>query len=158
MNRKNITLLASLIAVILAGTLLLRTPRVSAAVRAALVETVLPSQPFHDSAALSTSYVTMGPSTGSLGITNITLTNPSSAVQLVYFFEPSLSSGTCSGGGPFVTGAAGPLSEVYVQPRTTVSLNYPTPLVYGPVNGPACLAAVAANSVSVWIDVTGFVN
>jgi len=74
----------------------LRTPnKVSAAVRAALVEVVIPTQTFHGT-MIATNYPTaLGPTSGTLGITTLTLTNFDTTTQQVYLFQPVLSGTGC---------------------------------------------------------------
>ncbi len=78
-------------------------PRVSAAVRAALVEVVMPSNPFFDRLVLSPQNFLMstGPNTGALGITNIPITNRDSTQNVVFILAPLFSGGGC---GSTITG------------------------------------------------------
>jgi hypothetical protein len=147
-----------LVAVVAAIT----SPKLSAAVRAALTEVVIPSRPFNDTMQhvlnLSKS---IGPDVGTLGGSNITLINYDSAAQQVFIFAPVFSTGGCGGEGSTVIRSSGPEVTVYVQPHQTLTLPYPSPLVFSPVDGHTCVAAIVQtqlNGGSVLVSVTGFVN
>jgi hypothetical protein len=51
----------------------LAAPKLAATIRGAFVEVVIPSRPFYDSMSVLNSVVSVGPDTGTLGVSNITL-------------------------------------------------------------------------------------
>jgi hypothetical protein len=130
-------------------------PRVSAAIRATFVEVVIPSKAFFSALTLSQQKLraSAGPETGTLGVTNITVTNYDSTVNTVFIFTPLFSGGGC---GSVITGGAGPNLTILVQPSSTLAITYPTPLVFEGIQGHTCVAAQAFGNVEV--DVNGFVN
>ena len=140
----------------------LNTPKVSAAIKAAFVEVAIPSNPFFDSMSLTTNGThSVGPDTGTLGVTNLTITNFDSGSQQVYLFAPVFSAGGCGGAGPDIIGGGGPQMTVYVQPHETLTISYPSPLTYQAVSGHTCIAAEVTTVLhggSVLVDVNGFVN
>jgi len=128
-------------------------------VRAALVENVIPKMPYTGHISLLTVAKAMGPATGALGVTSVTLTNFDSAPQQVFLFQPVYGSGGTSCDGPILGGGA-PSMTVYVQPFSTLHLTYPSPLAFG-ADGHACVAAQVTTVLhggSVAVDVNGFVN
>src|SRR6266508_1483894 len=84
-------------------------PKLSAAVKAALVEIALPGKPFFGQAGLTVNNNRFG--TGSdertLGITNLVVTNFTNAVSTVEIYQPVLSPNAGSCFGP-ITGTGGP--------------------------------------------------
>jgi len=136
---------------------LFAAPRVSGAIRATFVELVLPSQPFYGVMSGFTQqsfYKLTGPDTGTLGITNITITNNDSVANSVFIFAPILASGGCGSSAPI--GGSFPNLYVYVEPASTKTITYPTPLVFGNLEGHTCVAAQAYGNVDVYVN--GFVN
>lgn len=131
-------------------------PKLSAAIRAALVEVVIPSKPFFgEMYALGASPQSVGPTTGVLGISNIVITNFESTRQQVSFFYPFFVSGGCGGSGSLINGG-GNKFDVLVPANSTISIPYPTPMVTDGVNG--CLAGEDPTGGVVTVTVTGFVN
>ena len=131
-------------------------PKVRAAVRAAFVEVVIPSQPFNDTLILKTGITAVsGPDTGTLGVTSFTISNFSLLNQTVFIFSPAVSG---TGGCRFstVVGGGSPSINVFVPPQQTIQLTYPTPLVFPSVGGHTCLAAQSGTEVDVLVN--GFVN
>lgn len=127
-----------------------------AAPKAALVESVLPSRPFNNSANGSATYVSIGPgANGTLGISAITLTNLGSTTRSVFVFATVFADGQVCGSTSVIGGAA-PRFYVIVPASQTVHLTYPTPLVYGGVSGQSCVAFGGAANVD--ITVNGLVN
>lgn len=152
-------LVGSLIAVIALGISI--TPKVSAAIKAAFVEIAIPSNPFYGSISLLNDPVSIGPNTGTLGITNLTLTNFDSTKQQVFLFAPVFSTGGCGGPSADIIGGAGPQIQVYLQPQETLTISYPSPLTFRGVSGHTCIAAQVTTILhggSVVVDVNGFVN
>jgi hypothetical protein len=137
-------------------------PKVSAAVRGALVEIVIPSKPINESMTVLTSPVSSGPDAGTFGVSNIIVTNFDSSPQQVLIFQPVIASGGSAGCGGAVLGGGGPRLIVYVQSRQTLVIPYPTPLVFSGINGHSCIAAqiltTPVNGGFVEVDVNGFVN
>lgn len=130
-------------------------PKVAAAIRATFVEVVIPSKPFYGVLGLSPQNFrsSTGPDVGTLGVTNITVTNFDSIRNTVFILAPLFNGGGC---GSLITGGAGPTLTIVVQPFSTQTITYPTPLVFGGVDGHTCVAAQASGNVEV--DVNGFVN
>ena len=160
MNRKHFTLVATLTAVLLTGYALLHTPKVAAAVRAALVEVVLPSQPFFRSVSVGggqSGLVTLGPTSGTLGITNITFTNFDSTVQNLQLFTPTFASGGCGVAGSNVIGTSNSIF-ITLQPNSSMTLTYPSPLILSDAPGPTCFGANDFSGGAVYMTVSGFVN
>jgi hypothetical protein len=136
----------------------LAAPKLAATIRGAFVEVVIPSRPFYDSMSVLNSVVSVGPDTGTLGVSNITLINFDSTSQQVFIFAPIFSGGGC---GSAVTGGSSPRMTVYVQPQQTLVIPYPSPLVFTGFSGHTCVAAEVTTVLhggSVEVDVTGFVN
>jgi hypothetical protein len=130
-------------------------PKVSAAIRAAFVEVVIPSNPFFDRLVLSpqNNLLSTGPNAGALGITNITITNRDSNRSVVFILAPLFSAGGC---GSTITGGANPFVTIYVDANSTQTITYPTPLVFGGIGGHTCVAAQSGGNVEVALN--GFVN
>ena len=130
-------------------------------IKAAYVEQVIPSHTWSGHMAVLNTPNSMGPGTGILGITSITLTNFDANPQQVFIFVPIFSGGGCGSGGSNVIGGATPQMTVYVQPQQTLHLAYPTPLVFNPNQNITCVAAEVTTLLhggSVEIDVNGVVN
>ncbi len=143
-----------LAALILAG--IFTAPKVSAAIKAAFVEVVIPSRPFFGRMSVNLdAAASTGPDTGTLGVTNITVTNFGSTVQIVDIFAPQIPSGGC-GGTP--QGGVDPFIVIQMQPASTQTFTYPTPLVFPGVQGHTCVGAATSSPIFVDVAVTGFVN
>lgn len=148
-------------AVCLALLGVLRTPSVVAAataVRAALVEVAIPAQTYQGSMIGINYPEAVGPGTGTLGVTNLTLTNYDTTKQLVYLFQPYMDSPGCGG---TVIGGVGVGISVYVQPGQTLVIPYPTPWKFSPVSGSTCIGSevtTALHGGSVEVDITGVIN
>jgi hypothetical protein len=106
----------------------------------------------------------IGPGTGTLGVTQITLTNSdATAVDQVNIYAGILSGGTC-GGTDNVSEGTDPFMIVRVQPNSTIAIPFPTPLVFTPKEGfdslnHTCLAAgMPLTGGNVFVTVNGFVN
>jgi hypothetical protein len=128
-------------------------------IKAAYVEQVIPSRTWYGSMSVLNSINSMGPGTGILGITSITLTNFDSSAQQVFIFAPIYAGGGLCGS-PII-GGSDPRMQVYVQPNSTLHLTYPTPLVMNPISGNTCIAAEVTTQLhagSVEIDVNGVIN
>jgi hypothetical protein len=136
----------------------LLTPKLSAAIKAAFVEVVMPSKPFFAFLVSSSSAIPQGagPGEGTLGVTNITVSNSGSEVNGVQIFQPVTDN--CSN--PTTRNIeGGPLFLVFVQPQQTVTLPFPTPLVFAQTGGRSCIAVAATiSSSNMLVSVTGFVN
>jgi hypothetical protein len=131
------------------------SPKVSAAIRATFVEVVVPSNPFFARMVLSPQNILMsaGPDTGTLGVTNITVTNSDSTRNVVFILAPLFANGGC---GSVIAGGANPFMTIYVGPFSTQTIIYPTPLVFGGIQGHTCVAAQSSGNVEVYLN--GFVN
>jgi hypothetical protein len=126
--------------------------------------TAVPANPFFSLMQLSgTGAQSVGPGTGTLGVTQIVLTSSDSTVDQVNIYEGLLSGGTC-GKTNNVEAATYPLLIVKVQPNSTLVLPFPTPLVFSPVDGydnqpHTCLAAsMPITGGNMIVTVNGFVN
>jgi hypothetical protein len=135
------------------------TASAAGSIKAAYVEQVIPGKSFFGSMTVLNVPKSIGPGTGILGVTSITLTNFDSAAQQVFIFAPVFSgSDSC---GSNVIGGGNPQIQVYVQPHSTLQLTYPSPLVINPLNGQTCIAAEVTtplNGGSVAVVVNGFLN
>jgi hypothetical protein len=140
----------------------LTSPKLSAAIKATLVETVLPSQPFFAVAKTPVNIpgpFAVGPNAGTLGVTNLILTNFNNQLSQINIFQPIMSPNAADCGGP-VASSGGPGSifmTVRLEPNQTLSLPFPTPLVMTPINGHSCIA-VEGPPGFFEAYVTGFVN
>ena len=130
-------------------------------IKAAYVEQVIPAKTYTGRMQVLNTTTSMGPGTGILGVTSITLTNFDTSPQQVFIFVPIFSGGGCGGGGSNIVGGSQPQMTVYVQPQSTLHLTYPTPMVINPFAGITCIAAEVTTLLhggSVEIDVNGVVN
>ena len=138
-------------------------PKISAAIKAAYVELVVPDKAFTQDVEFGSlnGGVVVGPGTGTLGVTSLTVTNYDATLQDVFVFVPQLSlntPGTCNG---FLSGVAGPSFHILVQPYSTIHIAYPSPLVYTPgVGGGTCigLQGDSPRSGNLNVTINGFVN
>ena len=143
----------------LSACTLLGSAHAAGGIKAAYVEQVIPAHTWADSMYVVNAVNTVGPGTGILGVSSLTLTNYDASPQQVFIFVPTFSSGTCGSG--VVSGGSTPRIQVYVQGRSTQQLTFPTPWVVSPYNGITCLAAEVTtllNGGSVEIDVNGVIN
>jgi len=105
----------------------------------------------------------VGPGTGTLGVTEIVLTNEDSTVDQVNIFAALLNGGTCGGSGN-VEAASNPFLIVKVQPNSTLVIPAPTPIVFTPQDGfdnvnHTCVgASMPITGGNVIVSVNGFVN
>ena len=163
MNRINLSARLAL-ATLAAGAALLgaAAPALAAgSLKAAYVENVIPSRTFSGRMQVLNTTKSMGPGTGVLGVTSITLTNFDTQPQQVFIFVPIFSGGGCGTGGANIVGGTEPQMTVYVRPQETLHLAYPTPLVINPFAGITCIAAEVTTLLhggSVEVDVNGVVN
>ena len=130
-------------------------------IKAAYVEQVIPSHTWSGRMQVLNATKSIGPGTGILGVTSITLTNFDAQPQQVFIFVPIFSGGGCGSGGSNIIGGTEPQMTVYVQPQQTLHLAYPTPLVINPFQNITCVAAEVTTLLhggSVEIDVNGVVN
>jgi hypothetical protein len=163
-------------AAVVAGALILAAPRAVHAVAAALVQVTnttanpvptapaVPTTPFFGLMQLSgTGAQSVGPGTGTLGVTQIVITSSDSAVDEVNIFAGLLSGGTCGGTGN-VEAATNPFLVVKVQPNSTLVIPAPTPLVFSPATGydnlpHTCVAAsMPITGGNVIVTINGFIN
>lgn len=129
--------------------------------KAAYVEQVIPSHTYFGHMTVVNGTNSVGPGTGILGISSITLTNFDSSPQQVFIFIPSYSGAGCGAGGSTIIGGSSPQMQFYVQPNSTLHLPFPTPLVINPYLGNTCIAAEVTTLLhggSVTMDVNGVVN
>jgi hypothetical protein len=121
---------------------------------------VIPGQPFSATLALSPgNIVSAGPgASGRLAVTNISISNLSttSGTQEVFVFSPTFpGAGTC---GDLANGGATPPMRLLVPQAQTLTISYPTPLIFAPVNGVSCIAAENFVNSPIEVYVTGFVQ
>jgi len=138
-----------------------RSAFAAGALKAAYVEEVIPAKTYSAQMSVLNASKSLGPGIGIFGITSLTLTNFDTSPQQVFIFVPIFSGGGCGSGGAQIIGGTGPQMTVYVQPRSTLHLTYPTPLVVNPVAGITCIAAEVTtllNGGSVQINVNGVIN
>ena len=128
-------------------------------IKAAFVEEVIPGHTFTERMQVLNSVKSIGPGTGVLGVSSITLTNFDTSPQQVFIFVPIFSGGTsCTGS---VIGGTVPQMTVYVPPQSTLHLAYPTAFVINPYQGRTRIAAEVTRLLhggSVEVDVNGVVN
>ena len=124
-----------------------------AATKAALVESVLPSRPYNNSANGSdNNYVSLGPgASGTLGVGSITLTNMGGVDHTIFVFAPIFAGGQVCGS-TTVIGGSYPRFYVKVPAGQTVHLTYPTPLVYPQISGQSCVAFGGAGGVDITVN------
>jgi hypothetical protein len=121
---------------------------------------VIPGKPFFGSMEPDPSAgfaVSVGPGTsGTLAVTNITISNLGNVTQEVVVFAPTFAGGgTC---GDVNLGGATPSLRLLVPQAQTMSISYPTPLIFAPINGVSCVAAENFVSGEIEVYVTGFVQ
>jgi hypothetical protein len=157
-------------------SVVLISPRTVHALAAALVQvtnttanpvptvTAVPATPFFAFTQLSGfAPQSVGPGTGTLGVTQIVLTSSDSTVDQVNIYAALLNGGTC-GGTSNVEAASNPFMVVKVQPNSTLVIPFPTPLVFTPQDGydnvnHTCVAAgMPVTGGNVFMTVNGFVN
>ncbi len=125
---------------------------------------VFPASPFSASITISNilRQTAVGPKSGTLGVTSITLANFNNVTFQIRIFSPLVAGSSCSG---TVTGTASITTTSFqflLEPFKTFSLTFPTPLIFPKVGGGAvsCIAVeadtFAAGSVNVLIN--GFVQ
>jgi hypothetical protein len=156
---------------ITAFLLTLAAPKVAHAVVSAFVtiantttnpvptQQAIPGQPFFGSLEPDPGFgaTSVGPGTsGTLAVTNLTISNLGSVTQEVLVFAPTFAGGgTC---GDASIGTATPYLRLLVPAAQTLSVSYPTPLIFAPINGKSCLAAENFVSGEIEVYVTGFVQ
>ena len=138
------------------------TPAAAAgAIKAAYVEEVIPAHTYTGHMTVLNATSSVGPGTGILGISSITLTNFDTQPQQIFIFVPIFSGAGCGSGGSAIIGGTTPQMTLYVQPQQTLHLAYPTPFVINPYAGSTCIAAEVTTLLhggSVTMDVNGVVN
>ena len=149
-HTKKSTIGAALIGLVGAGTFIAsQTASAADGIKAAYVETVIPSKSYTGQLSVSVygTTATTGPSQpGVLGISSIVLTNTDTQVQGVIVGVPYLGSAAC--GTTYIT-AYFSTFYFYVQPQSTLVVPFPTPYVINPAGGQACIAIDASGFVSV---------
>lgn len=145
---------------ILAGSAAIPVEALAAgSIKAAYVEQVIPAKTYNGRMAVLNSINSIGPGTGILGVTSLTLTNFDTTEQQVYVFAPVFAAGSTCGNA--IIGGSSPGMTLYVPPHATLHLAYPTPLVFSPVGGVTCVGAEVTTTLhggSVEVDVNGVVN
>ena len=152
--KQMVMLAAGLLALALIATFV--APKVGAAVKAALVEVVIPSHPYWGEAYIDTlafeKMRILGPGTGTLGITSITITNLSDTSNIVYVqgvttFDPGCQAQVTS---------AGQQEFRFQSPaNTTAHYAFPAPVVIG-----SCyrVSTSLATQPGVLAEIVGIVN
>jgi len=77
---------------------------------------VFPSKPFFGSLIVTGSPQSVGPDTGTLGVSTLTFTNFDGQPQQVFIYQQRFASGSCGGD---IINATNPTMIVYVQPART---------------------------------------
>lgn len=157
--------------------LLLSSPKALRAIAATLVQVVnttanpvptapaVPGDPYFGTITLHSigGEQSVGPGTGTLGVTQILITNLDSVVNQVQIGSAVLSGGTCGTNANIETISA-PLLNVKVQPNSTLVMPMPTPVVFPPVlgadsmNHTCVVAAMPVTNGNAIIMINGFVN
>ncbi len=139
-------------------------PKLTAAIRGAFVEIVIPSHPYASSILLTqNAAIATGPDTGTLGVTSITLTNFEMTNQTVFLWAPTMNGGGC-GLGVLDTTLTKVAFGFYatVPAGQTIHLTYPSPLTFSGIDGHTCVAGLVVtpgtslNTVAMVVN--GFVN
>jgi hypothetical protein len=146
--------------VTLAAIATLSAPKLRAAIRATLVEVVIPSRPYNQTMTFSSSmFKTFGPDTGLLGVSTISFTNFASLRETITIRQAVIANGDCSTGG-LVTQVA-PDMTFLLQPNSSMVVPFATPLVFSGVGGHTCLFTQVPSNINgddIQMVVTGFVN
>jgi len=121
------------------------------------VSITLPANPFFDEMTLLNGgdKKAVGVVGQRLAVTTLTITNFDSNPQQLFVFNPVMTGGSCSG---TVVGGSTPIARALLDPRKTVQLQFPTPMVFS-LSGLGCIAAEVTTVISggsVVIDVVGF--
>ena len=129
--------------------------RVAGGIKAAFVETVIPSRSYFVAFDVLTAGF-VGPGTGVLGVSSITFSNFGSSTRQVSIRQKVVV-------GPTSDSQSVPQSApievvVFVQALSTLHLAYPSPLVFNPINGFTCLSSSQDGPGSVFVQVNGFIN
>jgi hypothetical protein len=114
-------------------------------VKAANVETAIPSRPYYGALTLTDVAKATGPgkTAAVLGISSITIHNQDVSPQQVNIFTPLFINPGCS---QPIMDHADPVISVTVPAKSTLHLPFPSPLVFNPVNGVTCVAALALSA------------
>jgi hypothetical protein len=88
-----------------------------------------PNNAFFAASDVSNTAQAFGPGNHKIVITSITLTNLSTSLQSVFVFQPIFASGvtSCSAA---VEGGAEPAMNIEVQPKQTISVPFPSGLIF----------------------------
>jgi hypothetical protein len=147
--------------VALAAIATLSAPKLRAAIRATLVEVVIPSRPYNVTPTFdSLAFKVFGPDSGALGVTTITLANFSPATETMSLFQAGVINGDCTSG--TVVSLNQPAMNFILQPNTTLVIPYASPLVFTGIGGHTCIYAQVTPDPGaghrIEMGVTGFVN
>ena len=116
------------------------------------VQVRLPAQPFTVTMVLRNNQRRVaGPGSGTLGVTSITITNFDTEPQQLFLFAPVVSGGDCNGA--VVIGGSDPSFNLLVEPRKTLQLIYPTPLVFTQKGEQTCIAAEVTTALVAEVDI-----
>jgi hypothetical protein len=122
------------------------------------VSLTIPAQPFFNEINLITNDAkAVGVVNQTLAVTTLTISNFDSNQQQLFVFAGVMSApNTCSGS---VIGGGTPIARALLDPRKTVQLQFPTPMVFTQIAGASCIAAEVTTILtggSVTVDVVGF--
>jgi hypothetical protein len=136
-------------------------PRLTAAIRGAFVEIVIPSHPYSSKSFITQNPVSTGPDTGTLGVTSITLTNYDTIPHMINIASAVVTGGDCTTG-TLMTGTDA-ITSVLVPATQTLHLTYPSPLTFSSVSGHTCvfggvLGTIPNAGTAIRMDINGFVN
>ncbi len=145
--------------VTLAAIETLAGPKLLAAVRATLVEVVIPSRPYNQTVTFSSSKPkTFGPDTGVLGVSTITFTNFALQRETITIRQARVN-GDCDTG--TLVDQNPPDMTFLLQPNSSMVVPFATPLVFTGLGGSTCLFTQVPSNINgddIQMTVTGFVN
>jgi hypothetical protein len=119
------------------------------------VRVALPAEPFFAEMELTIAGPAGAKAVGvpgrRLAISAITITNHDTEPQQMFLFNPSITGTECFTG----TIGGGTIPEVHLrlEPRKTIQLVYPVPLVFEPIGGLGCIAGEVTSFMSSGVDV-----
>jgi len=161
-RKKALRIAGSLLGLLFVGSLPISKASAQTSIKAkSQVEIVAPSQPFQ--ASLNTfggqagPTFSVGPDQGTLNVTSLILTNLDNVAERVQIFQPS-NADACGLNAQF--GGAGTIHmDLLIPPSTSLSLPFPTPLVFNSNTSHSCIGMSGGTVPGiVGVQVTGFVS
>jgi hypothetical protein len=152
-----------LLSVVAIGSLWNPKPAAAQNLKQTVVELLFPSRPFQGQLVepdVNPRFTAIGPAQGTLGVTSLIVSNTAGIPQIVEIFQATMSpdSHDCSG---TVTNTTLPdriFMRMRLEANQTISLPFPSPWVFTPINGLSCIAMGSTDPATVEVYVTGFVN